>query len=449
MSSNFAISVNALSKCYHIYSTPRDRLLQMLSPSSKTRYQEFWAVRDVTFQIAKGETVGIVGRNGSGKSTLLQMICGTLNPSSGSIETHGRIAALLELGSGFNPEFTGRENVYLNASILGLSKEETDARFDDIAAFADIGAFIEQPVKSYSSGMMVRLAFSVAINVDPEILIVDEALSVGDEVFQRKCFSRIEAIKRNGATILFVSHSGSTIVELCDRVVLMDSGENLAVGLPKTIVAKYQRLIYAPDDKRAELRAELKNAAAQQIGVHEDNSDSLAASATKAKESRPLEFFDENLISNSVIHYESQGALIENPQIHTLSGSQVNNLIGRTKYRYSYQVHFTRAATQVRFGMVIKTVSGFSLGGAVSAPSSKMIPYVAANSTISVTFDLQCNLNPGAYFLNAGAFGMGDGEETVLHRLVDALVFRVSPPDENISTEVIDFHCEPGIEIHE
>ena len=200
MSSEISIKVENLSKCYQVYEQPRDRLRQFVMPrirrmaglKPKQYFREFWALRDVSFEVKKGETVGIIGRNGSGKSTLLQMICGTLNPSSGSITGTGRISALLELGSGFNPEFTGRENVYMNAAVLGLDKEEIDARFDGIAAFADIGDFIEQPVKTFSSGMVVRLAFSVAINVDPEILIVDEALSVGDELFQRKCFSRIE-----------------------------------------------------------------------------------------------------------------------------------------------------------------------------------------------------------------------------------------------------------------
>ena len=176
MSSDVAIKVDNLSKCYQIYEKPRDRLLQMLMRGHRQYYREFWALKDVSFEIKKGETVGIIGRNGSGKSTLLQMICGTLNPTSGVIQTHGRIAALLELGSGFNPEFTGRENVYMNASVLGLSHEEIDARFNEIASFADIGDFIEQPVKTYSSGMMVRLAFAVIAHVDADILVIDEAL---------------------------------------------------------------------------------------------------------------------------------------------------------------------------------------------------------------------------------------------------------------------------------
>ena len=269
MSSNdFAIRVQSLSKCFHIYDAPSDRLKQMLAPrlqriarqQPKQYFQEFWALKDINFEIKKGETVGIIGRNGSGKSTLLQIICGTLTPSNGSVQTNGRIAALLELGSGFNPEFSGRENVYMNAAVLGLSTCEIDARFNDIVAFADIGDFIGQPVKTYSSGMMVRLAFAVAINVDPDILIIDEALSVGDELFQRKCFSRIETIKNNGATILFVSHSGGIIVELCDRALLMDSGERLATGSPKEIISRYQKLLYAPSDKHKAIRDQISQA---------------------------------------------------------------------------------------------------------------------------------------------------------------------------------------------
>lgn len=202
-SSDIAIRIQNLSKCYQIYGSPHDRLKQFVAPRMqcllgkpiKQYFREFWALKDISFEINKGETVGIVGCNGSGKSTLLQIICGTLAPTGGTVETRGRIAALLELGSGFNPEFTGRENVYMNAAVLGLSKKQVDDRFDDIAAFADIGQFIEQPVKTYSSGMYIRLAFAVAVNLDPEILIVDEALAVGDELFQRKCYSKIEAIK--------------------------------------------------------------------------------------------------------------------------------------------------------------------------------------------------------------------------------------------------------------
>ncbi len=266
MSSDIAVKIENVSKCYQIYDLPGDRLKQFFLPrlqhqfgiSPRRYYQEFWALKDVSFEIRKGEAVGIVGRNGSGKSTLLQLICGTLNPTVGNIQASGRISALLELGSGFNPEFTGRENVYMNGAIVGASHDEVDARFDDIADFADIGPFMDQPVKTYSSGMVVRLAFSVAINLNPEILVVDEALAVGDELFQRKCFAKIENMRAAGTTILFVSHSAAQTTELCDRAILLDSGCLIMSGVPSRVVPAYQKLLYAPPDARIAIRDELR-----------------------------------------------------------------------------------------------------------------------------------------------------------------------------------------------
>jgi ABC-type polysaccharide/polyol phosphate transport system ATPase subunit len=241
MSSDIAIQVDKLSKCYQIYDTPRDRLLQMLARGRKQYFKEFWSLKDVSFTVKKGETVGVIGRNGAGKSTLLQLICGTLNPTSGNIYTSGRIAALLELGSGFNVDFTGRENVFMNGALLGLSREEIEAKFDAIAAFADIGHFLEQPVKIYSSGMFARLAFSVAVHVDPSLLIVDEALSVGDMAFQEKSITRMKEIRESGTSILFVSHSLSAVRNFCDRAVWLENGLLRADGERLRICDDYQR----------------------------------------------------------------------------------------------------------------------------------------------------------------------------------------------------------------
>lgn len=249
--SNVAIKVKNISKCYQIYDSPRDRLKQFVLPrlqravgkQTKKYYREFWAIKDVNFEIVKGETVGIIGRNGSGKSTLLQMICGTLSPTSGSIQTDGRIAALLELGSGFNPEFTGRENVHMNAAVLGLSNEEIDLRFDDIVAFADIGDFIEQPVKTYSSGMMVRLAFAVIAHVDADILVVDEALAVGDAFFAQKCMRFLRNFMKNG-TVLFVSHNLGSIKNLCSYAVWLEKGQVVHEGSPKEVCELYLEAFY-------------------------------------------------------------------------------------------------------------------------------------------------------------------------------------------------------------
>lgn len=246
-----AIRVSSLSKRYEIYDTPRDRLKQFVAPRfqrlfrqrPRQFFREFWAVKDVSFEIKKGETIGIIGRNGSGKSTLLQMICGTLRPTGGSIQTNGRIAALLELGSGFNPEFTGRENVYMNASVLGLSNQEIDSRFNDIVAFADIGDFIEQPVKTYSSGMMVRLAFAVIAHVDADILVIDEALAVGDAFFTQKCMRFLRNFMKNG-TVLFVSHDTASIKNLCSYAVWIEKGVVIKEGQPKDVCELYLEAFY-------------------------------------------------------------------------------------------------------------------------------------------------------------------------------------------------------------
>lgn len=449
MSSEHAIVVSSLSKCFHIYNTPRDRLLQMLVRGQRQFYREFWALRDVSFNIERGETVGIVGRNGSGKSTLLQMICGTLNPSGGEIRTRGRIAALLELGAGFNPEFSGRENVYMNAAVLGLSRAETEARFAEIEAFAEIGEFIDQPVKSYSSGMMVRLAFAVAINVDPEILVVDEALSVGDERFQRKCFSRIEQIKKQGATILFVSHSGAAIVGLCDRAILIDSGELLTDGNPKRVVGLYQKLLYAPADKRDFIRQQIRQGQSASSGSGGTiSAGGMAASLSENSQDEGAgETYDSSLKPSSTIAYESHGARISDPQIISLDGRQVNNLRRGKSYRYTYHVDFDKEASNVRFGMLIKTTSGVELGGAVSSTVNKSIPFVSAGSNLNVSFEFNCTLNVGTYFLNAGVVGDVDGNESYLHRLLDVAMFRVVPEGDDLATGIVDFSCSPKVEI--
>jgi lipopolysaccharide transport system ATP-binding protein len=252
MSSEIAIKVENLSKCYEIYEQPRDRLKQFVLPrmqqligrSPSQFYREFWALKDVSFDVKKGESVGIVGRNGSGKSTLLQIITGTLEPTSGSVTTNGRIAALLELGSGFNPDFTGRENVYLNGALLGFSTAQVDEKFDAIAAFADIGEHLDQPVKTYSSGMLVRLAFAVQVQVEPEILIVDEALAVGDALFQKRCFQRIEKLVSDGTTLLFVSHDQESVRTLTNRALLLNKGTPIQWGLSSEVVLSYRKLLH-------------------------------------------------------------------------------------------------------------------------------------------------------------------------------------------------------------
>jgi len=252
-----AISVDRVSKCYQVYARPEDRLKQSFLPrlqrlaamKPRAYYKEFWALRDVSLSVRKGETVGIIGRNGSGKSTLLQTICGTLTPTSGGVEVQGRVAALLELGAGFNPEFTGRENVYMNAAVLGLTAEQVDARFDSIVAFADIGDFIDQPVKTYSSGMYVRLAFAVIAHADADVLVVDEALSVGDVFFGQKCMRFLRDFMKRG-TVIFVSHDTSAVINLCERVIWMQGGQVRREGPTKEVISEYLEDLYYEDQAR-------------------------------------------------------------------------------------------------------------------------------------------------------------------------------------------------------
>ncbi|HEX2526394.1 MAG TPA: ABC transporter ATP-binding protein [Geminicoccus sp.] len=437
MSSDVAIKAQGLGKCYHIYDKPHDRLLQMLARGRRRYYREFWALRNVSFELKSGETVGIVGRNGSGKSTMLQLICGLLNPTEGTVDTRGRIAALLELGSGFNPEFTGRENVFLNATVLGLDRAEIEARFDRIAAFADIGGFLDQPVKSYSSGMAARLGFAVAINVDPDILVVDEALAVGDEAFQRKCYARIGAIRDAGGTILFVSHSGATVIELCDRAILIDRGECILTGDPKQVIAKYQRLAYAPPAQQEQVRLTIlamqKNGDSEIDALGADGDRQDAGERTTADAGRTVQaqdhgsgaYYDESLVPASTVNYMPHGAVIENIRILDAADATVNVITSGDLYRYCYDVRFTEGVTGVYFGMVLKTITGFEIGGMGSHEVAESEPYIAGGSRVRVTFWFRNLLRPGIYFANAGAYSATMENREVLHRIIDAHMFRV------------------------
>ena len=439
MSSNsIAIRVQNLSKCYQIYNRPQDRLKQSLMPrlcrwvgqTPANYYQEFWALKDVSFEVRRGETIGIIGRNGSGKSSLLQVVAGTLTPTSGNIHVNGRVAALLELGAGFNPEFTGRENVFMNATILGLGQAEIEQRYDSIAEFAAIGDFINQPIKTYSSGMYARLAFAVAVNVDPDILVVDEALSVGDEAFQRKCFGRIEKIKEKGGTILFVSHSAGTIIDLCDQTILMDGGERILTGLPKTVVSVYQRLLYASPERATETRNKIveMDRAGRAMQIDSDaNGVSVGNDASPAMEADEKAEFDEALRPHTTIEYLSKGVTIRDVHICDGNGRRVNVLIPGHVYRYCYLADFQKTCATVRFGMLIKTTTGTEIAGQASHAEGDGIDVVEKGSSIEVRFEFQNKLLPGIYFGNAGVLANDEDGHTFLHRLLDAVMFRVKP----------------------
>ncbi len=381
MNNDIAISVKNITKTYRLYDNHADRVKEAFHPFRKKYHHNFNALSHVEFEVSKGETLGIIGRNGSGKSTLLQIICSILQPTSGEVFVNGRISALLELGTGFNPEFSGIQNVYINGSILGLTQKEIDDRFDDIAAFADIGDFINQPVKSYSSGMVVRLAFAVAISMSPDILVVDEALAVGDEAFQRKCFARIKQIQEKGATILFVSHGAGTVVELCNRALLFDQGELILGGSPKQVISRYHKMIFSSFSRIEEIKNEWRldpnrfNLATDNVDDEIENE--YPKECTNGIREKTIEeldkesFYVPDMIPQSTIYYEKRGVIIENPHITTLNGRQVNILVNKGEYIYTYSAYFERPASQVRFGMLIKTVSGLDIAGHVSAPSRR------------------------------------------------------------------------------
>lgn len=450
-SNDIVIKVENLSKCYNIYNQPQDRLKQSIYPrlqttfglTQKTYFHEFWALRDVSFEVKKGETIGVVGRNGSGKSTLLQLICGTLTPTAGSVDTKGRIAALLELGSGFNPEFSGRENIYLNGALLGLTNEEVDKRFDDIAAFADIGDFIEQPVKMYSSGMVVRLAFAVQAMVDPDILIVDEALAVGDEKFQRKCFNRLEELKRNGTSILFVSHSGTQIVELCDRALLLEQGARLLCAQPLHIVRAYQKLIYAPADQQPALAREYK--AFDQSGADIATLDASVATV-EIVEKEIETYFDPVLTPETTTTYPVQGAEILSLRILNTDGQAVNLLIFGQEYTFEVSGRFLASRERIFLGIHIRTVSGVEITGQRYPEEGKYIESVNAGEHFRILYGFKTIFLPGTYFSGAGVWS--SEEPNCLHRVLDAVMFRVVTEKKMVSVGYIDASSmETSIEI--
>ncbi|AOY57519.1 ABC transporter, ATP-binding protein, putative function in lipopolysaccharide export [Desulfococcus multivorans] len=446
---DIAIRATHLSKCYQIYKAPSARLKQFIMPRfqrvvrmrPKQYYRDFWALRNISFEVRRGETVGIVGRNGSGKSTLLQLICGTLTPTSGVCHTSGNIAALLELGTGFNPQFTGLENVFFYGQILGMSYHHINQILPDILSFADIGNFIHQPVKTYSSGMVMRLAFAVSVSREPEIFVVDEALAVGDEAFRRKCFARIEALRERGTTILFVSHAATMVIELCDRALLLDSGELLYDGPPKETITHYHKLIFAPPENISKLHREIRKAAESASIASPDNfpSDSTADTSSEKKEIQPQ--YVEGLVSQSRIDYDQLGAAIVDPRIETLDEERVNILIAMQEYRYCYQVKFFQNARRIQFGMLIKNISGVEIGGALHPSLFEHIDSVMAGEEFQVSFKFRCQLNPGTYFFNSGIQGLTgvDSKKTYLHRIIDAVMFKVQPYREREATAIVNF----------
>ena len=404
MDDDIAIKVENVTKTYSLYNKHADRVKEIFHPLRKKYHHLFNALTDVSFDVKEGETVGIMGRNGSGKSTLLQIICGILQPTSGSVDVNGRISALLELGAGFNPEFTGRENIYINATILGLSHGEIKARFDDIAAFADIGDFIDQPVKIYSSGMYVRLAFAVAINVNPHILVVDEALSVGDTLFQSKCFGKFREFQEKGITIIFVTHALDLITRYCSTAYLLEQGMVHAYGSPKEVVDEYNRVIVRCS---RHVQVEVVNSIDKQH-------------LSKDKQWEGL--FQINPHEN---RYGNGKAEIIEVGIFTVNGNAIQTLIHGELYEFRLKVRFYDTIHNPIFAYTIKDVKGFDISGTNTLYQNIHVGSVHKGDAIMATFTHKMPLNPGGYMLSFGCAGFEDGEYIVYERRYDLLVFEV------------------------
>lgn len=435
MSSDTAISIRSVSKCFEMYDTPRDRLKQFFAGQSRRYYKEFWALRDVSFDVKKGETIGILGRNGSGKSTLLQIIAGTLAPTSGGVEVDGLLAALLELGSGFNPDFTGRENVYLNGAVLGFSKAEMDERFARIEAFADIGAHIDQPVRTYSSGMYVRLAFAVQACVEPKVLIVDEALSVGDEKFQRKCFEYIEGLRERGCAILIVTHATSTVEKFCQRAVLLHQGTMHGLGEAKTIIDQYHALLYS--DEKAYLRyvnSQLTDASTDEpahvLAAEESVAEDPVASAGDDAALDALLPVEDNEASSD----DNNGGLrayIKSWVALDAQGERCEAFLTGQQVTIRARIHALSAINEVQFGLLLRTVEGVSAFGTSTMYHSANCMDVRAGDFCDVEFRIGLNLCEGTYFVTlALAEAISRADMAYLDRKTDVILLKVSSPRE-------------------
>ena len=417
MAEDIAISVNDVSKMYKLYDNPMDRLKESLGLSRKKKYKEHYALNHVSFQVHKGETVGIIGTNGSGKSTILKIITGVLSPTGGEVSVNGRISALLELGAGFNGEYSGLENVYLNGSMIGFSREEIDAKLQSILDFADIGEFIHQPVKTYSSGMFVRLAFAVAINIDPEILIVDEALSVGDVFFQAKCYRKFEEFKEMGKTILFVSHDLSSIGKYCDRVVLLNKGEKLAEGGAKEMVNLYRRVrVNQYDDADREDGAE--NAEAGQDGQLTDGT--AGENVSKKEHAGGGRAMKDSLNLNpKVLEYGSKLGEIVDFAIRDDTGMITNVIEKGKEFSVQMKVRFQADVNDPIFAFTLKDLKGTEITGTNTMYEHTPVKPQKAGDVREITFKQIMPLEAGEYMLCLGCTGYKDGDFTVFHRLYD------------------------------
>lgn len=441
MSEEYAIQVKDVSKLYKLYDKPSYRIRDALGLTRKKLYREHYALHHMSFQVKKGETVGLIGTNGAGKSTILKVITGVLNPSEGEVVINGRISALLELGAGFNMEYTGIENIYLNGTMIGFSKEEIDRRMDSILKFADIGDFVYQPVKTYSSGMFVRLAFAVAINIDPEILIVDEALSVGDVFFQAKCYKKFEDFKKEGKTILFVSHDLGSISRYCDRVILLNKGVKLSEGKPKDMIDLYKKVLVHQVDEAAvqngdadihsttgkrSLTGEGRIGGDAGDGVKEDGKAETAADRSSAGRNCPSgndggKWMDHFRINPNVNEYGDGRANIIDYGIVDDQGQLTSTIIKGTRFTIRSKVQFNEEIQSPIFTYAFKNLQGVAITGSNTMYEKKDIGLAHKGDVYVASFEQEMNLQGGEYLLSISCTGYENGGFVVYHRLYDVI----------------------------
>jgi lipopolysaccharide transport system ATP-binding protein len=433
MSSSASIRIRDVSKVYRTYARPVDRLKQaaMARIQGMTRlvgrqsrapeyFNEFWALSNVSFDVEAGQCLGILGRNGAGKSTLLQVIAGTVIPTTGEVAASGRIGALLELGSGFNSEFTGRENVYLSAALLGLSRKETEAKLPLIEEFAEIGAFIDQPIKTYSSGMVLRLAFSVYVALDPSIMIVDEAMAVGDARFQRKCYRRLNDFKSRGGTILFVTHDMGLVAQICDRAMVLENGRVFADGPPERVIREYHRLLFGPAD------GESIGAPKPQVGA--------ALEPLRKRSERE-------------VRYGSSEATIVDIFARGAEGSTQGPFQMNAEYEFVMCVQYHSAIkTPLNYGFILSNVQGIEIYGVTSSLFARRLPAAPAGTQFECMLRMRMSLAPGIYFLS-GAIAHADArdKDQFLDYRFDAMQLQVVGQPRCFSTSVVDL----GGDLHE
>ena len=461
-----AVRLQNVSKYYKLYDSKRDRFREAFDLRRRKRHREFYALRGIDLEIKKGEILGVVGRNGAGKSTLLKILSGVLQANSGQVEVNGRVSALLELGAGLNPNLDGIQNIYFGGIMMGFSREEMKRRLEEIVAFADIGEFINQPMRTYSSGMRARLGFALAIHMKPEILVVDEVLSVGDELFRRKCYARMEEMFKSNCTILYVTHNMNTITEICSRAVLIDQGIILLEGSPKLVTLSYEKFLFGNPDNRENIKKELlilnkqknketapskpANEPANSESSLFDNCDAVAVRKKGKKTSCIHEaVYLDNFQTKSKKIFKNKNIDVLDLHVSTQNGKRVNYLFPHDYYYLNYGVKFAEEAENIVFSCVFKTEKGLVLSGVRYPTAGKTIERVIKNTVYSVKLRFKCMFLPGNYYIDFGVVGFKGEKKHVLSAEYDALVLKIQNCKclKNETSSWAYISMEPEIEI--